>query len=69
VESEFVHGFGARLPAKAVEFLPMDSENVSQVAAPAQHGAEDVVEIGQIHPIGDRDYPDDHRADMAKNCS
>jgi len=32
-----------------------------------QNGAKEIVEIGKLHPIGDRDQADYHRAHLAQN--
>ena len=64
VQLQFVKG-GLRLPAEAIELLPVDANDVAQIALPAQNGAEDIVEIGKLHLIGDRDQADDHRTDVA----
>ena len=51
VQFQFVKGFGLGLPAEAVELLTMDANDVAQIAARAQHGAEDIVEIWELHLI------------------
>ena len=65
VQLQFVKGFGLRLPAEAIELLPVDANDVAQIAARAQHGAEDIVEIWELHLIRDRDQADDHRTHLA----
>jgi hypothetical protein len=69
VQSEFVQGFGSRLSAKAVELLGMDTEDLAQIAAPPKDGAKDVVELRQIHLIGDCDLADHYGTHMTENCS
>jgi hypothetical protein len=49
---------------EALELLPVEANNVAQVAAPAENGAEGVTEFGELHVIGDRDQADDHRTYM-----
>jgi hypothetical protein len=41
----------------------MDANDVAQIS-PAQNGAEKIVEIWELHLIGDRDQADDHRAHL-----
>jgi hypothetical protein len=48
MQFEFVQSFGSRLSAKAVELLAVDADDVAQVAIPAENGAKDVVEIGEL---------------------
>ncbi|HTF61547.1 MAG TPA: hypothetical protein VK638_02425 [Edaphobacter sp.] len=48
MELEFMQSFGAGLSPKTIELLPINAEDVSQVVVPTQHGAEDIVEVGQI---------------------
>lgn len=44
-QSEIVRGFGARLSAKAVELLVIDTDDVERIAAPPQkNGAKDAIE-------------------------
>ena len=69
VQFELVQGLGARLFSKAVELLAVDMNDIAQIAAPAQDGSKDVVELRQIHLIGDRDMADHHRVNMAQNRS
>jgi hypothetical protein len=45
----------------------MDTENVAQIAAPTQDGTKDVVELRQIHLIGDCDLADHHGTHMTEN--
>jgi hypothetical protein len=47
----------------------MDPKDIAHLAAPPQNGAKDVVEVGKVDPIGHRDKPDHHWADMAKCCT
>jgi hypothetical protein len=51
------------------EFQGMDTDDVAQIAAPAQYGTENVVALRQIHLIGDRSLADHHWAYMAENHS
>ena len=69
VQLELVEGLGLRLPAEAVELLPMDTNNKAQITPPSQNGAEDIVKVWELHLIGDRDQANDHRAHMTQNCS
>jgi hypothetical protein len=41
VQSEFVQGIGSRFPAKAVELLTVDTNEVAQIAVPPENGAKD----------------------------
>src|ERR1022692_4206420 len=66
MQLELVQNFGASLATKAVALLPMDPKDITHLAAPPQNGAKDVVEVGKVDPIGHRDKPDHHWADMAK---
>jgi hypothetical protein len=59
-----VKGFGLGFPAEAVELLTMDENDVAQIAPPAQNGAEDIVEIWDLHLIRDRDQADDHQTHL-----
>ncbi len=43
---ELVRGFQPRVPAKAVELLPVYPDDVTQIAIPAKNPTEDVVEFG-----------------------
>ena len=43
----------SRLPAEAVELLTVDADDVAQISVPAQKGAEDVVELGELQLVGD----------------
>ena len=54
VQLQFVKGFGLGFPAEAVELLTMDAKDVAQIAPPAQNGAEDIVEIWDLHLIRSR---------------
>jgi hypothetical protein len=53
------------LSAEAVELLPVDANDKAQITLPAQNGAKDIVEIWELHLIGDRDQADYHRAHLA----
>lgn len=64
---ELMKCLGSGLSAKAVELLSVNAEDVAHVAAPSQHGAEHVVEFGEVHPAMDRENPNDHRADLTKS--
>ena len=65
VQLQFVKGFGLRLPAEAIELLPVDANDKAQIILPAQNGAKDIVEIWELHLIGNRDQADYHRAHLA----
>ena len=41
VQFKFVQGFRTRLPAEAVEFLTVDTDDVAEIAVPAKNRAED----------------------------
>jgi hypothetical protein len=69
MQLELVQNLGASLATKAVALLPMDPKDIAHLAAPPQNGAKDVVEVGKVDPIGHRDKPDHHWADMAKCCT
>ena len=64
VQLELIQCFRLCLPPEAVELLPVEANHVAQVAAPAENGAEGVMECGELHVIGDRDQADDHRTYM-----
>jgi hypothetical protein len=65
VQLQFVKGFGLGIPADAVELLTMYANDAAQIAPPAQNGAEDMVEIWELHLIRDRDQADEHRSHLA----
>lgn len=67
MQFEFVQSFRSRLAAEAVEFLAVDTDDVAQIAFPAQKRAKDVVEIEELELVGDRDQTDNHRADVTEN--
>ena len=48
VQFEFMQGFRSRLPAKAVELLTVDADDVAQIAVPTKNGAEDIVEFREL---------------------
>jgi len=69
MELQFVKGFRPRLAAKAVELLPVDANDVSQIAVPAEDGSDHSVEFWEIHVIRHREKADDHGAYLTENCS
>jgi hypothetical protein len=54
VQFQFVKGFGLK--------------QVAEIAPPAQNGAEEIVEIWDLHLIRDGDQADDHRTHLAQDC-
>ena len=69
VQLQFVQGFGVRPAPKAVELLTVDANDKAQITPPAQNGAKDIVEIGELHLVRDRDQADDHGAHLTQNSS
>jgi hypothetical protein len=59
---------GATIGASSATAV-VNAEDVAHVATPPQNCAKDVIEIGKIHSVGDRNQSDHHRADMAKHGS
>lgn len=66
-ERHVVQGFRPRVQAKAIELLPVDTDDVSQIAIPTEHRPEDVVEFGQPELVRDSHDPDHHRIHVAQH--
>ena len=54
VRLELVQCFRPRVPAKTVELLPVDADNVAQIVILSKNGPEDVVELGQPQAVRNR---------------
>jgi len=67
VQLQLVEGLGLHLASEAVELLAMNTDDEAKIAPPTQNGAEGIVEIQELHVIGERDQADHHGAHLAKN--
>jgi len=67
VELELVQGFRPSVPSKAIELLPVYTDDVSQIAIPAKNRPEDVVEFGQPELVRDLHHPDHHRIHVVQH--
>ena len=66
-EFEFPQRFRTRLSAEGVELLTMDANDVTEIAIPAEDGADDLVKLREVHVIRNREKADHHGAHLAEN--
>jgi len=62
VELQLVQGFRRRFPAKAIELLTVDTNDVTEITLPAENKPDHPVEFCEFHPIRHRQEADHHRA-------
>ena len=69
MKSKIAKPFGPRLTLEAAVLLALDVECIADAAIPTEHGVENVIEIGNVQRVRHSDQADDHRVDVAENCS
>ena len=67
MELQFAKGFRPRLPAKAVELLSVNPNDVSEVPLSSKNRANDFVKVWEFHAIRNRNETNDHRAHLTEN--
>jgi hypothetical protein len=69
MKSNVAELLGPGLALKAVELLTVNLEGIANAGFPAEDGVKDVIEIAQVQGVRHAYEPDDHRVDIAENCT
>ena len=67
--SEVAQLLGSGLALEAVELLALDLECVADAAILTEHGVKNVIEIAEVQRVRHSYQADNHRVDVAENCS
>jgi hypothetical protein len=69
MQLQLAQGIESRLSAEAVELLPMDANDVTEIAIPSEDRPDNFVEFWETQAIRHRDEPDNHGAHLTENRS